>query len=93
MLAQAWRWQTNVQRCLAQLQRKPQQASPPGYRMLMLEHHAVVEDLWVSKHLRQVENGAAGDALSMQNSHPVGCRPLAELGIEAVGERVAVRGA
>ena len=59
---------------------------------MVLKQHAVVEHLWVCKHLRQVENRTTWDALARQGGHPNAGRLAAKLGVEDVSQRLAMRG-
>jgi len=90
MLAQYRCWHTHINRGLAQLQRKPQQSSMPCDGMIMLYHHAMMQDLRILEHLLQVENRTTGDTLPMQDVYPIRCRPQAQFGFENTAESLPV---
>jgi hypothetical protein len=73
MFPEAWGGEANGRWRLAQLQRKAQQAPMAAGGVIMLEHHAVMQDLRILEDLLQGENGAARDAVLVQNFYP-GCR-------------------
>jgi hypothetical protein len=61
--------------------------------MIMLNHHAIMQDLGSLEHLLQVDNWAAGGALPMQDVYPVHRCLQAQFGVENNGERLTVRSA